>query len=216
MAPKTYSSSLPPLPDADFDTSSPTHASASQAELESSCPFCHISRTYPPYNPLTPPPPTSPSVSSSATSPQPSTFLLLSTPLLTAFMDILPLSEGHILLCPRRHAPKLTDSTAAEARELGYYLRILSEALVRTTGVADWNVVQNNGAAAAQVVPHMHFHVIPRPDLGSKRRERFTNTMFGRGQREELDEEEGESMAAKIRGAVAEILREEQEGKAKL
>lgn len=40
--------------------------------------------------------------------------------------------------------------------------------------------------------------------------------MFGRGQREELDEEEGESMAAKIRGAVAEILREEQEGKAKL
>jgi diadenosine tetraphosphate (Ap4A) HIT family hydrolase len=131
-------------------------------------------------------------------------------------MDILPLSEGHILLCPRRHAPKLTDSTAAEARELGYYLRILSEALVRTTGVADWNVVQNNGAAAAQVVPHMHFHVIPRPDLGSKRRERFTNTMFGRGQREELDEEDGERLAERVRGAVVEILREEQDGKAKL
>jgi diadenosine tetraphosphate (Ap4A) HIT family hydrolase len=62
----------------------------------------------------------------------------------------------------------------------------------------------------------MHFHVIPRPDLGSKRRERFTNTMFGRGQREELDEEEGERLADRVRGTVAEILREEKDGKSKL
>lgn len=77
------------------------------------------------------------------------------------------------------------------------------------TGVKDWNVVQNNGAAAAQVVPHMHFHIIPRPDLTGKR-ERFTSTMFGRGQREELDEEEGAELAERIRAAVGEILREEE------
>jgi len=92
---------------------------------------------------------------------------------------------------------------------MGVYLRLLSAALVRVTGVKDWNVVQNNGAAAAQVVPHMHFHIIPRPDL-TGRRERFTSTMFGRGQREDLDEEEGALLAERIRDAVGEILREEE------
>ncbi|KAK0645741.1 HIT-like domain-containing protein, partial [Cercophora newfieldiana] len=80
-----------------------------------------------------------------------------------AFLDIMPLSPGHILLCPRSHAPKLTDVSPSEARELGYHLRIISSAVVRATGVSDWNVVQNNGKAAAQVVEHAHFHVIPRP-----------------------------------------------------
>jgi diadenosine tetraphosphate (Ap4A) HIT family hydrolase len=130
--------------------------------------------------------------------------------LLVAFLDILPLSLGHVLLCPRRHAPKLTSATNPEAAAMGVYLRILSAALVRATGVKDWNVVQNNGAAAAQVVPHMHFHIIPRPDL-TGRRERFTSTMFGRGQREELDEDEGVVLAEKIRAAVGEILREEED-----
>lgn len=215
MAPNTYTTSLPPVPTHQFDPT-PTHASPSDSDT-TNCPFCHISHVYPPYEPSNPPPPTSPVLSPSATSPSPSTFTILSTPLLIAFLDILPLSQGHILLCPRRHAPKLTDSTPEEARQLGEYLRVLSAALVRVTGVADWNVVQNNGAAAAQVVPHMHFHVIPRPDLGSKRRERFTNTMFGRGQREELDEEEGMVLAERVRGAVGEILREEEKAvKAKL
>jgi diadenosine tetraphosphate (Ap4A) HIT family hydrolase len=119
----------------------------------------------------------------------------------------MPLSIGHILLCPRAHRPKLTDVTGHEAAEMGRYLRILSAAVVRATGVKDWNVVQNNGAAAAQVVPHMHFHVIPRPELRDKRSERFTATMFGRGQRDELDEDEGGELAERVRRAVAEVMR---------
>lgn len=49
---------------------------------------------------------------------------------------------------------------------------------------ADWNVVQNNGARAAQVVPHVHFHIIPRPKtegVATLRNESWR--MFGRGQR---------------------------------
>ncbi|OIW32268.1 HIT-like protein [Coniochaeta ligniaria NRRL 30616] len=208
MAPaKDFESSLPPSPPSSTPTSqfdSSTHSE------DSSCPFCHISNTFAPYDPSSPPSPTSPSLNPEATSPSPSTFLVLSTPILIAFLDILPLSHGHVLLCPRRHAPKLTSATPDESASLGIYLRLLSAALVRVTGVKDWNVVQNNGAAAAQVVPHMHFHIIPRPDL-TGRRERFTSTMFGRGQREELDEDEGAVLAERIRGAVGEILREEEE-----
>jgi diadenosine tetraphosphate (Ap4A) HIT family hydrolase len=172
----------------------------------SACPFCKIATAYPPFDPRAPPPSRSPIVQPSST--EPASFLVLSTPLLQAFLDILPLSRGHILLCPRRHAPKLTDVTQAEARELGYYLPILSAALVRAAGSPDWNVVQNNGAAAAQVVPHMHFHIIPRPELRDTPGERFTATMFGRGQRCELDEDDAAVLAGKIREEVANILRE--------
>ncbi|CCC07067.1 hypothetical protein SMACR_01091 [Sordaria macrospora] len=198
------------VPDANmFDPGLPaskTTNSADDNDTQPNCPFCHISSTFPPYSPVSPPTPFPPSTS---TSPHPQTFLLLSTPLLVAFLDIMPLSPGHLLLCPRRHAAKLTDVFSDEAAELGRYLRILSEAVTRATGIKDWNVVQNNGAAAAQVVEHMHFHVIPRPGL--REAERFTSTMFGRGKREDLDEEEGGELARRIREQVKEVVREEEE-----
>ncbi|KAK0661614.1 HIT-like domain-containing protein [Cercophora samala] len=204
-----------PLPDATtFDTTTTT---ATTSPSHHDCPFCHISQTYPPYPPSSPPP--LPQLSPTLTHPSPSTFLILSTPLLIAFLDIMPLSPGHLLLCPRAHRPKLTDVTPDESAELGRYLRVLSQAVSRATGIKDWNVVQNNGAAAAQVVPHCHFHVIPRPELRDKRNERFTNTMFGRGQRDELDDEEGERLAGELREMVRVVVGEDEErerGAAKL
>jgi len=58
------------------------------------------------------------------------------------------------------------------------------------------------GAAAAQVVPHVHFHIIPRPALTPELRNR-SFTMFGRGQRSELDDEDAAELAAKLREALA-------------
>ncbi|KAH6856185.1 HIT-like domain-containing protein [Chaetomium sp. MPI-CAGE-AT-0009] len=207
MAPKRYNASFPPLPSSHFDPGRPHTHSTQHSQAD--CPFCHISAVFRPYNPANPPPPTSALLNPELTSPQASAFVVLSTPHLVAFLDIMPLSTGHVLLCPRPHRPKLSDVSPAESAELGRYLRILSAAVVRATGVADWNVVQNNGAAAAQVVPHMHFHVIPRPELRDKRSERFTATMFGRGQRDELDEEEAVELAERVRRAVAEIVWED-------
>lgn len=213
----------PQVPDKAFDDAQPSSPASSLASSLSSsctsaagCPFCRIAALYAPYDPTAPPAPRSPSLSPERTAPGPETYVLLSTPAVIAFLDIMPLSQGHLLVCPRRHAPKLTGTTPHEARELGYYLRVLSAALGRATGVGDWNVVQNNGAAAAQVVPHMHYHVIPRPEIRAQGRwsERFT--MFGRGQRTDLDPEDGERMAELVRGHVVEVLREEEEEEASL
>ncbi|KUI54459.1 Hit family protein 1 [Cytospora mali] len=191
----------PLVPDkSSFDTPRPSNPTSTPLPNKDNnhpddCPFCRISHLYKTYDPLNPPPPDSKTLSPALASPSPETYLLLSTRTAIAFLDIMPLSRGHLLLCPRRHAPKLSDVDAREARELGYYLRVLSSALGRATGVEDWNVVQNNGAAAAQVVPHMHFHVIPRPEIRAQGRWSEKFTMFGRGQRSDLDPEDGERLA---------------------
>ncbi|KAG8417350.1 hypothetical protein J3458_004860 [Metarhizium acridum] len=179
----------------------------------SGCPFCAIAAAHEPYDPLHPPS----SIPADLTSPP--SFMVLSTPLVVAFLDIMPLSKGHLLLCPRAHRPKLTDTTGRESRELGHHVRVLSAALAAATGVHDWNVVQNNGAAAAQVVPHVHYHVIPRPEIRASGKMSESFTMFGRGRRAELDDDEAASLAADIRAQVARVLADEDGGgqdKAKL
>jgi histidine triad (HIT) family protein len=79
-----------------------------------------------------------------------------------AFLDIGPLAEGHTLVIPKErkaHMHELSDDSAAA---LGRVLPRICRAVVAATGVADYNVLQNNGRAAQQVVMHVHFHVIPR------------------------------------------------------
>lgn len=106
------------------------------------------------------------------------------------------------------HEHNSRSQAVSSARALGYWLPIISAALRRATGVDDWNIVQNNGARAAQVVPHVHFHFIPRYQEGRTPTDRNGKllggsmkswVMFGRGQRDDLSEEEGEEMAAKLR-----------------
>jgi len=114
----------------------------------------------------------------------------------------MPLSPGHLLVTTRKHHEKISDVSEEESRELGEWLPKLSRVLANVTGVWDWNIVQNNGAAAAQVVPHVHFHIIPRPALTPELRNR-SFTMFGRGQRSEIDDEEAAALAQGLREELA-------------
>lgn len=79
-----------------------------------------------------------------------------------AFMDINPASRGHVLvICKEEHPDLLTtppELLAAVARTTQRVARAIMEAL-KPDG---FNVIQNNGAAAGQVVFHYHVHIIPR------------------------------------------------------
>ena len=79
-----------------------------------------------------------------------------------AFLDIGPLSRGHVLVVPKEERERLHELSDESAAALGSALRRVAKAVVRATGCADYNVLQNNGAAAHQAVMHVHFHVIPR------------------------------------------------------
>ena len=79
-----------------------------------------------------------------------------------AFLDIGPLSSGHTLVIPKEPAETLDQLSDDSAAALGRVLPRLSRAVLRATGAQDFNVLQNNGAAAHQAVGHVHFHIIPK------------------------------------------------------
>lgn len=79
-----------------------------------------------------------------------------------AFLDIGPLSRGHTLVIPKEAVPTLDQLSDDSAAAIGRVLPRLCRAVMKATGAKDFNVLQNNGATAHQVVMHVHFHIIPK------------------------------------------------------
>ena len=81
-----------------------------------------------------------------------------------AFLDIAPLSRGHTLVVPKESAATLDQLSDESAAALGRALPRICRAVIAVTGVPEYNVLENNGSGAHQAVPHVHFHIIPKPD----------------------------------------------------
>ena len=79
-----------------------------------------------------------------------------------AFLDINPLAEGHVLLIPKGHFETLDEMPSDVVAAVTAHLPRLVAAVTSVAGAEGCNVLQNNGRASGQVVPHVHFHVIPR------------------------------------------------------
>jgi len=82
-----------------------------------------------------------------------------------AFLDIGPLSDGHLLVIPKEARAQIHELSDESAAALGRVLPRLARAVMAATGATAYNILQNNGAAAHQAVMHVHFHIIPK--LGS-------------------------------------------------
>lgn len=114
-------------------------------------------------------------------------------PHVLAFLDIGPLSLGHTLVIPKEakaHLHELSDESAAA---LGRALPRLCRAVLKVTGATAYNVLQNNGSEAHQVVMHVHFHIIP------KLRGEGLGLVWKPGS---LDQATGTELAARIRAAL--------------
>lgn len=79
-----------------------------------------------------------------------------------AFLDIAPAAQGHMLVVPKKHYATLLDLPPDEAEALMEGLRKSGGALRAVCKAEGFNCLQNNFPAAGQVVPHLHWHVIPR------------------------------------------------------
>jgi len=80
-----------------------------------------------------------------------------------AFMDIQPVTEGHLLVIPKRHAAYLADLDEQLGTSLFRIGQRLAAAL-RSSGLPceGVNLFLADGEAAFQEVFHVHLHVFPR------------------------------------------------------
>jgi histidine triad (HIT) family protein len=79
-----------------------------------------------------------------------------------AFLDIGPIIKGHVLVIPKIHYDNLMETPDAVLASLSAGCRRIARALVAGLDADGINITQANGKSAGQVVPHIHFHVIPR------------------------------------------------------
>lgn len=87
-----------------------------------------------------------------------------------ALVNLKPLLPGHILICPVRVVPRLSQLSAREISDLFLTVRRVSRTLERVYRASSLNVAVQDGVDAGQSVPHVHVHVIPRQggDLNEK------------------------------------------------
>jgi histidine triad (HIT) family protein len=115
----------------------------------------------------------------------------------TAFMDILPVNTGHLLVVPNRHTPDLAGlDEATGGRMFGVAVRMAQALRVVGVPCEGVNLYLADGRAAGQEVLHVHLHVLPR----------FAGDGFGLRRSKRLDRisrTELDAVAARIRSAIA-------------
>jgi histidine triad (HIT) family protein len=77
-------------------------------------------------------------------------------------MDKYPINPGHTLVMPIRHYETLLQMPPAEVAKLYSLVPAIAKAIVSAVKADGFNVGQNNGVAANQIVPHVHVHIVPR------------------------------------------------------
>ncbi|PWN47990.1 HIT-like protein [Violaceomyces palustris] len=135
-----------------------------------------------------------------------------------AFLDILPMRRGHTLVVPKPHVQQISDLTPDQSSSLLRSVVKVSRGLGSALKDDRMQVITNQ--IYAQIVPHVHFHIVPAPtlpgtfkadsktgevgadDVGKKPLPSSSPTslmsLFGHG-REEIDEEEASALCQEVR-----------------
>ncbi len=78
-----------------------------------------------------------------------------------AFLDIQPFEKGHILVIPKKPYETIFEMPENEFLELQKIVFRVAQKIQAEIG-GGLNILQNNFGIAGQVVPHVHFHLVPR------------------------------------------------------
>lgn len=78
------------------------------------------------------------------------------------FMDIGPIIKGHALVISKKHHVSVTETPDELLAKMHVTAKHVAEAQMNAFDADGVNIMQNNGKASGQEVPHIHIHVIPR------------------------------------------------------
>ncbi|WP_394742933.1 HIT family protein [Natronococcus roseus] len=75
------------------------------------------------------------------------------------FLDKYPVAEGHSLVIPKTHVERFEELDDPHIYE---FLERAHEVVSAEYEPDATNIGLNNGVAAGQTIPHLHWHIIPR------------------------------------------------------
>jgi histidine triad (HIT) family protein len=81
-----------------------------------------------------------------------------------AFLDIMPRTEGHVLVITKEKARDLFDIKPEALAKLMAVVQKLAPKIQEAIGAEGVLIQQFNGAAAGQTVFHLHVHILPRKE----------------------------------------------------
>lgn len=81
---------------------------------------------------------------------------------LVGFFPLEPATLGHTLLIPREHIPDIWSLNDQTGGHLARATLTLANAIREGMAPDGLNIIQSNGEAATQTVPHLHIHLVPR------------------------------------------------------
>ncbi|MFA6393327.1 MAG: HIT family protein [Patescibacteria group bacterium] len=103
-----------------------------------------------------------------------------------AFLDIGPVNYGHTLIVPKEHYANIDEVPEDILCAVIKTVKKIGAALKTGLNVKGYNVMENNDPVAGQVIPHLHFHVIPRTEGDGLRL--WPGGKYGDGEAEEAME----------------------------
>ncbi|CAB60517.1 Nitrilase homolog [Caenorhabditis elegans] len=92
----------------------------------------------------------------------PADHIFYSTPHSFVFVNLKPVTDGHVLVSPKRVVPRLTDLTDAETADLFIVAKKVQAMLEKHHNVTSTTICVQDGKDAGQTVPHVHIHILPR------------------------------------------------------
>ena len=110
-----------------------------------------------------------------------------------AFLDAAPAAPGHVLVVPTVHRETLTDAEPDLVADVFRTVRRAASAVESAFDPDGLTVVQSNGTAAGQEIPHAHVHVVPRYE---------DDDVIVRWPHDELPDDAGRDVADAIRAEL--------------
>jgi histidine triad (HIT) family protein len=81
-----------------------------------------------------------------------------------AFMDVMPMVDGHCLVVPKKLSRGLLDADPKVLAHVIAVVQKVARAAVAATGADGFQIRQYNEGAGGQTVFHLHFHILPMKD----------------------------------------------------
>ena len=79
-----------------------------------------------------------------------------------AILDINPVNLGHTLVMPKDHYANMEEVPEEILCEVMKAVKKIGRAIKQGLGIEGYNLTENNDPIAGQLIPHLHFHLIPR------------------------------------------------------